>query len=150
MTIHLPERPQKDSFQPQEENNRVTDMQQIVKSLEDLEPFLRKKGFTIEISTENINTKPSCKSSVLQIMVKDDKNKDSQSPFFMRNPTFRLEVDEEGKKFGVSAKPYYGIGSVPVQYISNYFDLSSGEKLESVKKLVEDFLGTTIRNSVPA
>jgi hypothetical protein len=37
-----------------------------------------------------------------------------------------------------------------VQYISNYFDLSSGEKLESVKKLVEDFLGTTIRNSVPA
>jgi len=107
-------------------------------------------GFSMEFHTENVESHTPEKPAMLQIIVKDEKNVKSQSPFFMRNPTLRLEFDQAGNQLSLFAKPYYGIGSVPARSIANYFNQPDKERMEAVKQLVEEFLSSTIRNSVPA
>jgi len=150
MTLDLPDRPQKENDNTQEAKPGESDLRQIIRTLEASEPSLRDKGFSMEFHTENVESHTPEKPAMLQIIVKDEKNVKSQSPFFMRNPTLRLEFDQAGNQLSLFAKPYYGIGSVPARSIANYFNQPDKERMEAVKLLVEEFLSSTIRNSVPA
>ena len=156
MTFDLPERPQNQS--PSHENYSLhselaqKDIQQIVRSLKESEPVMNQKGFLMEILSENIDTSPGelQKPSMLQVIVKDEKSAESKSPFILRNPSLRLEIDPGLNQVSVLSKPYIGIGSGPTRFIKDYFDQEAPQRLMAVKNFVEEFLATTIQNSVPA